>query len=179
MSYAAPGPAKSTKSAISVRKMTKLGYVLVPTINTRHGAGWEEFRNEYRERILQRIEQRTGMKDLRNHIVEERVITPETWRDDYSIYLGATFNLMHTLNQLLYLRPHNRYGKFRNLYLAGGGTHPGSGLPTIYESGRISSNLVCQQFGVPYPRVDFASALIEPQSDPERAAVARENLQVA
>jgi len=28
---------------------------------------------------------------------------------------------------------------------AGGGTHPGSGLPTIYESARISSNLICRQ----------------------------------
>ena len=27
-------------------------------------------------------------------------------------------------------------------YKVGGGTHPGSGLPTIYESARISANLI-------------------------------------
>ncbi|NIP93187.1 MAG: phytoene desaturase, partial [Akkermansiaceae bacterium] len=141
-------------------------YVLVPTINTRHGFDWSAVREEYRERVLRRIEERTGMKDLREHIVEERMITPQGWRDDYSIFLGATFNLKHTLNQLLYLRPHNRYGRFHNLYLAGGGTHPGSGLPTIYESARISSNLVCDQFGVKFAPVDLAGPLLNLHHSP-------------
>ena len=37
-----------------------------------------------------------------------------------------------------------------NLYLVGGGTHPGSGLPTIYESARISSNLLCRKHSIPF-----------------------------
>ena len=74
--------------------------------------------------------------------------------------MGATFNLAHTLGQMLYMRPHNRYNGFNNCYLVGGGTHPGSGLPTIYESGRISANLVCEQFGMPYQPVDLASAYL-------------------
>ena len=135
-------------------------YILVPTINLRHGQDWDSIRSEYREKVLQRVEQRTGMSDLRDHIVEERAITPQGWQDDYSVYMGATFNLKHTINQMLYFRPHNRYGKYSNLYLAGGGTHPGSGLPTIYESGRISSNLVCEQFGLRFPKVDLASFAI-------------------
>ncbi len=32
----------------------------------------------------------------------------------------------------------------------GGGTHPGSGLPTIYESGRIAANLICRRHGVAF-----------------------------
>ena len=31
--------------------------------------------------------------------------------------------------------------------LVGGGTHPGSGLPTIYESGVISAMGICQRYG--------------------------------
>ena len=135
-------------------------YVLVPTINTRHGFDWDEIRDDYRDQVIGRIEERTGMKNLRQHIVEERMITPQGWRDESNVYLGATFNLKHTMNQLLYLRPHNRYGKFRNLYLSGGGTHPGSGLPTIYESARISSNLICKQFGVGHGSVDVAGPLL-------------------
>jgi phytoene desaturase len=46
--------------------------------------------------------------------------------------------------QVLYFRPHNRFEECRNCYLVGGGTHPGSGLPTIYESARISANLICK-----------------------------------
>ncbi|HJM63404.1 MAG: phytoene desaturase family protein [Roseibacillus sp.] len=135
-------------------------YILVPTINTRHRIDWPGMQSAYRDKVLDRVEERTGMKDLRRHIVEERMITPRNWQDDGPIFLGATFNLKHTLNQLLYLRPHNRYAKFRNLYLAGGGTHPGSGLPTIYESARISSNLICEQFGSTYEPVDLTSPLL-------------------
>ena len=134
-------------------------YVLVPTINARHGFDWENHREEYADKVLQRIEQRTSMKDLRKHVVARRIITPDDWQSS-SIYLGATFNLAHTLDQMLYLRPHNRYQGFNNCYLVGGGTHPGSGLPTIYESGRISANLICEQFGIPYQPVDLASGYL-------------------
>lgn len=135
-------------------------YVLVPTINTRHGFDWERHAPEFREKVLTRIEQRSELKDLRKHIVEERMITPVDWRDDLDIFMGATFNLAHTLDQMLYLRPHNRMSGYDNLYLVGGGTHPGSGLPTIYESGRISSNLLCDRRGVAYEKADFTSALL-------------------
>ncbi len=135
-------------------------YILVPTINTRNGFDWETAKREYRERVLQRIEERTGMKDLREHIVEERIITPDDWRDGLDVFMGATFNLAHTLDQMLYLRPHNRLRGYENIYLTGGGTHPGSGLPTIYESARISANLICDSHGVAYERADFATALL-------------------
>ena len=135
-------------------------YILVPTINTRHGLDWDQHRDSYRDKVIARIEQRTGMKDLRSHIVEERIITPAGWRDELDVFLGATFNLAHTLDQMLYLRPHNRMKGFDNLYLVGGGTHPGSGLPTIYESGRISSNLLCDRYGVGYGRVDLAPSFL-------------------
>lgn len=135
-------------------------YILVPTINTRHGIDWESMKEEYADKVLQRIEQRTGMKDLRQHIVEKRILSPSDW-ESHSIFMGATFNLAHTLGQMLYMRPHNRYQGYENCYLVGGGTHPGSGLPTIYESGRISANLVCDQFEVPYEKINLAKDFIE------------------
>lgn len=67
-------------------------------------------------------------------------------------FLGATFNIGHSWDQILYFRPHNKFGQFENTYLVGGGTHPGGGLPTIFESARISSNLICGKYGVPYPQ---------------------------
>jgi phytoene desaturase len=135
-------------------------YVLVPTINCRNGYDWDLHKQEYRDKVLDRIERKTGMKDLRSHIVEERIITPDDWRDGLDVFMGATFNLAHTLDQMLYLRPHNRLQGYDNLYLVGGGTHPGSGLPTIYESGRLSSNLLCDRHGIGYERVDLTTALL-------------------
>jgi phytoene desaturase len=66
--------------------------------------------------------------------------------NEYSLFLGSTFNLGHNLSQMLILRPHNKFEEVKNCYLVGGGTHPGSGLPTIYESGRISSDLIMKDF---------------------------------
>lgn len=140
-------------------------YILAPTINARHGFDWESHKEEYADQILRRIEERTGMKDLRSRIVERRIISPNDW-ESASIFMGATFNLAHTLRQMLYLRPHNRCQGFDNCYLVGGGTHPGSGLPTIYESGRISANLICDQFHVPYQPVDLASAYLKADWSP-------------
>ena len=49
---------------------------------------------------------------------------------------------------MLWRRPHNRFEEANNLYIVGGGTHPGSGLPTIFESARISSKLVLADLGM-------------------------------
>jgi phytoene desaturase len=91
---------------------------------------------------LNALASRLGLTDIREHIREERMITPSVWRDSGNIFEGATFNLAHNWPQLIYLRPRNRLEEFENCYLAGGGTHPGSGLPTIYQSGRIAANLI-------------------------------------
>ncbi len=136
-------------------------YILVPTINCRHGMNWEETKQEYRDKVLDRIEQRTSMKDLRSHIVEEAIYTPDTWRDS-GIFMGATFNLAHTIDQMLYFRPHNKLSGYDNLFLVGGGTHPGSGLPTILESARISSNLICAEENVPIPHdINIATEILK------------------
>ncbi len=76
------------------------------------------------------------------------MITPADWEQKLDVYNGATFNLAHNVSQMLYFRPHNEFEEFRNCYLVGGGTHPGSGLPTIYESGRISAELIMKRDGI-------------------------------
>ena len=76
------------------------------------------------------------------HIREELALTPISWQDDYSVYRGATFNLGHNIAQMMYWRPRNKFEEVDHCYLTGGGTHPGSGLPTIYQSGRIAANLI-------------------------------------
>lgn len=134
-------------------------YVLVPTINTRNNTPWDDDPEGYRNLVLDKIIAKTGMKDLREHIVEERCITPKGWEMN-NVFMGATFNLAHTMDQMLYLRPKNRLNGFENIYLVGGGTHPGSGLPTIYESARISANLISESYGKSPDRIDFATNIL-------------------
>ena len=82
-----------------------------------------------------------GYTNLRDHMVSKTIVTPDDWGAS-DIYRGAVFNLAHGLDQMLWRRPHNRFEELNGLYLVGGGTHPGSGLPTIFESARISSKLI-------------------------------------
>jgi phytoene desaturase len=125
-------------------------YVLVPMPNLRAGIDWEQKKAAFRETVLNIMETRGGMTGLRDHIVEEKVMTPVDWRDDLNVYEGATFNLAHSWDQMIHLRPRNKFEEVDNCYLAGGGTHPGSGLPTIYESGRIAANLISRRHGVEF-----------------------------
>lgn len=126
-------------------------YILVPVANNTSGINWQEKKQVLRESVLQILQERTSLGDLRPHIRRELIITPEDWERKHSVFLGATFNLAHSWNQMLYLRPHNEFEKISNCYLVGGGTHPGSGLPTIFESARISANLICGKYEMPYP----------------------------
>ena len=89
-----------------------------------------------------------GFDDIEKRIRFERVVTPVDWENKVGIYKGATFNLAHNLGQMLHLRPQNRFEEFERMYLVGGGTHPGSGLPVIFESAKISSRLLLDDFGI-------------------------------
>lgn len=126
-------------------------YVLVPVPNNTSGIDWEQHKQAMRETVFRVLRERTSYGDLRPHIQRELIITPADWERKHSVFLGATFNLAHSWNQMLYLRPHNEFEEFSNCYLVGGGTHPGSGLPTIFESARISANLICRKHEVPHP----------------------------
>jgi phytoene desaturase len=117
-------------------------YILVPVPNNRSDIDWDNKESKYKEKVIATVEERTQMKDIRDHIEIEKTITPKQWEEDYNVYIGATFNLAHNLSQMLYFRPHNRFRELKNLYLVGGGTHPGSGLPTIYISGIVTAGLI-------------------------------------
>ncbi|UWZ81679.1 phytoene desaturase family protein [Occallatibacter riparius] len=126
-------------------------YILAPVPNNISGIDWDEYKIEMRTQVLRTIRERTEYGDLAPYIQRELIITPRDWERKHSVFLGATFNMAHSWDQMLYLRPHNEFEEFSNCYLVGGGTHPGSGLPTIFESARISANLICKKYEVPHP----------------------------
>jgi phytoene desaturase len=63
---------------------------------------------------------------------------------------------------MLHMRPHNRFEDLDRVYLVGGGTHPGSGLPVIYSSARITTDLLLDDLG------------LEPLAQPSRTAATYE-----
>ncbi|WP_457089300.1 phytoene desaturase family protein [Microvirga sp. P5_D2] len=149
--------AGATDPSLAPKGHTSL-YVLVPVPNLRCGIDWQREAPRYRKLALERLKL-LGLHDIEERIRFERVVTPRGWQDEFSVFEGATFNLAHNLTQMLYFRPHNRFG--RNVYLVGGGTHPGSGLPVIYEGARITARLLLEDLarrrkGLPEQEPDVA-----------------------
>jgi phytoene desaturase len=125
-------------------------YVLVPVPNNNSQIDWVKEKMAFRDLVLDTMEKRLGLANIRSKIDFEKIITPADWAGQANVHLGATFNLAHSINQMLYFRPHNKFEDLDNMYLVGGGTHPGSGLPTIYESGRIVANMISKKYHVPF-----------------------------
>jgi phytoene desaturase len=122
-------------------------YVLVP-VGHCGDTDWAAQRQSYRDLVVSRLEH-LGLPGLSQRIRTEKIVTPDDWTTELAIHKGATFNLSHGLDQLLYFRPHNRFQDVDGVYLVGGGTHPGSGLPVIYEGARITADLILKDFGMP------------------------------
>lgn len=122
-------------------------YVLAPVTHQHPNVDWAKEKARFRDRMFRQIK-KAGYDLDPVRIRYERMLTPADWDTRYEIYRGATFNLAHTLDQMLHLRPHNRFEDLDGMYLVGGGTHPGSGLPVIFESARISTRLLLEDLGL-------------------------------
>ncbi|WP_137128319.1 phytoene desaturase family protein [Roseomonas sp. HF4] len=137
-------------------------YVLVPVPNLHGGQDWAAEAQRYRRLALDRLKA-LGLHDIEGRIRYERIVTPQDWQDTYSVGYGATFNLAHNVRQMMHFRPRNRFGKAEGVYLVGGGTHPGSGLPVIYEGARISAKLLMEDLGMrPMPVAQGSFGAVQP-----------------
>jgi phytoene desaturase len=135
-----------TDPSLAPRGMSTL-YVLAPVTHQHPNVDWTQEKSRFRELLMRQIA-KAGYTDVEKRMRFEKVITPDDWDSSYAIHQGATFNLSHSLGQLLHLRPQNRFEDLEGVYLVGGGTHPGSGLPVIFESARITSRLLLQDLGL-------------------------------
>lgn len=135
-----------TDATLAPEGMSTL-YVLLPVTHEHPNVDWKKEEPRFRELALQQLA-RIGIDDVEKRIRVERRHTPRTWGSEFALHRGATFSMAHSLDQMLHLRPHNRFEDLDSVYLVGGGTHPGSGLPVIFESARITSRLLLEDLKV-------------------------------
>lgn len=124
-------------------------YVLVPVGHNRGHVDWEAGKVRFRQLVFDRLAG-LGLPDIERRIRVERTLTPDDWQMSYRLHRGATFSLAHNLGQMLHRRPKNRFDDLDGVYLVGGGTHPGSGLPVIFEGARITTRLLVQDLGLSF-----------------------------
>jgi phytoene desaturase len=133
-------------SSLAPHGMSTL-YMLLPVTHEHRNVDWQKQARDFRNLALQQL-QKAGIHDVERRIRFEKVVTPADWKSEFDLHMGATFSMAHTLGQMLHRRPHNRFEDVESVYLVGGGTHPGSGLPVIFESARISARLLLEDLRI-------------------------------
>jgi len=147
-SFYVHAPARTDPSAAPAGEETL--YVLVPVghLDPRSKQDWEAMVNHARETVFTRLEKEMGISDLREHIKFEIKYTPLTWQKQFNLVKGAAFGLSHNFWQVGYLRPQNRHAQYKNMYFAGASTHPGTGLPIVLLSARLTTERILKERGM-------------------------------
>lgn len=117
-----------------------LHYILAPCPNTRIGPGvqdWADLGPRYRDSLLTELEHR-GLTGLAGAIEEECLVTPADWTAERHA-AGTPFSAAHTFAQTGPFRPRNLVRGTTNAVLAGCGTTPGVGVPTVLISGKLAA----------------------------------------
>ncbi|MFJ1787241.1 phytoene desaturase [Streptomyces anulatus] len=120
-----------------------LHYVLAPCPNTEVGPGvreWRELGPRYRDELLAELERRE-MPGLGAAIEEEGLVTPADWTAQGHA-AGTPFSVAHTFPQTGPFRPRNLVRGTVNAVLAGCGTTPGVGVPTVLISGKLAAERI-------------------------------------
>ncbi len=122
-------------------------YVLVPVghLDEEHEQDWDGLVRRARETVFRRLAKDMGIQDLEAHLKFEIVYQPETWKQRFNLEKGAAFGLSHNFAQVGYFRPHNRHAKYGNLYFVGASTHPGTGLPIVLLSAKLTTERILQE----------------------------------
>jgi phytoene desaturase len=95
----------------------------------------------YRDVVLKRLE-RFGFETMAERIVAERIFTPSDFATRDLAHHGALYGwASHSIRTSLF-RPPLRAAGTRNIFFAGGTTHPGGGIPLVLLSGKMVADLI-------------------------------------
>ncbi len=91
---------------------------------------WDQKKDQYQEHII-RILQERGLSDLGDHIVYSNTITPQDFYQKYRSNKGSIYGTSSNSKLSAFQRPKNKCRSIKGLYLVGGSTHPGGGIPLV------------------------------------------------
>lgn len=94
--------------------------------------------------VLNRLAER-GV-DLRDRIDFTRTLVPADFEARYRAIGGAIYGTSSNGRRAAFARPGNA-GPVDGLYLVGGSTHPGGGLPLVTIGARIAADLIAERHG--------------------------------
>lgn len=148
-------PARTDPSAAPAGQDSLMVLVPVGHQDDSRPQDWEALKTRARSATLARLAD-VGITDLEQHLKFEVSYAAQDWQRMYNLAKGAAFGLSHNFWQVGYLRPQNRHARYRNLYFAGASTHPGTGLPMVLLSARLTAERVMKEQPVTQSRISHA-----------------------
>ncbi|MBP7511944.1 MAG: phytoene desaturase [Bacteroidia bacterium] len=121
-------------------------FILIPIAPGLEG-DTEELREQYLQKILERIEKQTG-ENLTDSIIFKRTYSVKDFVSDYHAFKGNAYGLANTLGQTAILKPSIKSKKLKNLFYTGQLTVPGPGVPPTIISGKVVANQIEKEFGL-------------------------------
>lgn len=144
-SFYVHAPSRTDRAAAPEGEDTLSVIVGVGHVDENVDQDWNKLKMKTRSAVFERLKQ-LGITDLEDHIKFEICYSPESWEGACNISRGSVFgSLSHSIFQMGYFRPHNRHGKYKNLYFVGGSTHPGNGIPNVLLSAKLTSERILKE----------------------------------
>ncbi len=118
-------------------------YALSPVPNLVGDApvNWDSMQETYRQKLAAVLDKKL-IPGFEDHLTESEIFTPKTFETRYLSPFGAGFSLEPRIFQSAWFRPHNVSEELKGLYIAGAGTHPGAGIPSVVTSAEVLAQLV-------------------------------------
>jgi len=141
-SFYVHAPVRSDLSAAPENHDTLSVIVPVAHLDPKNNQDWGKLKQKAREGVIRRLEE-AGLEDIEEHIKFEICYLPKTWESSCNVTRGSVFgSLSHSIFQMGFFRPHNQHKKYKNLYFAGGSTHPGNGVPLVLFGAKLTSERI-------------------------------------
>jgi phytoene desaturase len=120
-------------------------FILCPVPDLRFKKDWSD-KEELADTIIRDLSDRTG-SDIPKNTMVRITLAPDDWASMLNLYKGSGLGLAHGMNQVGAFRPRNKDEKFSNLYYVGASTVPGTGLPMVIISSKLTLERIIQDNG--------------------------------
>jgi len=108
-------------------------FILVNAPYLSENQDWVKWTELYRDKIIDELEER-GLQGLRNSVEYISIINPEDFYQKYRSNKGSIYGTSSNSTFSAFVRPRNKLRALENLYMVGGSTHPGGGIPLVIQS---------------------------------------------
>jgi phytoene desaturase len=123
-------------------------YTLAPVAHNGSGIDWNEHGERFVQAMIEDIERRGFIPNLRERITHLTWVTPDYFEHTLDSHMGNAFGVEPTLTQSAWFRPHNRSEDVENLYMVGASAQPGAGTPSVMMSAKMTARVILEDHGV-------------------------------